>query len=93
MNKCEGTMRLRSCGCVTCARKCSFPSLTGAHALQCLDLEEREVCLGVAPKAGLTSFGLEGDERKLALAKLKMKQDQILRLMSHSPKGLWKKPA
>ena len=33
MNKCEGTLRLRSCGCVTCARKCSFPSLTGAHAL------------------------------------------------------------
>ena len=30
-----------------------------------LDLEEREVCLGVAPKAGLTSFGLEGDEESL----------------------------
>ena len=31
----------------------------------CLDLEEREVCLGVAPKAGLTSFSLEGDEESL----------------------------
>ena len=30
-----------------------------------LDLEEREVCLGVAPKAALTSLGLEGDEESL----------------------------
>jgi hypothetical protein len=29
----------------------------------CLDLEEREVYLGVAPKAGLMSFSLEEDER------------------------------
>jgi hypothetical protein len=43
----------------------------------CLDLEEREVCLGVTPKAGLTSFGLEGDERKVGFAKLKTKQNQM----------------
>ena len=33
MNKCEGTLRLRSCGCIMCAQKCSFLSLTGTHAL------------------------------------------------------------
>jgi hypothetical protein len=33
MNKCGRTLRLRSFGCVTCSRKCSFPSPTGAHAL------------------------------------------------------------
>ena len=43
----------------------------------CLDLEEREVCLNVTSKAGLTSFDLEGDERKVGFAKLKTKQDQM----------------